>query len=82
MKIKSHKSKWAMALCAVAFFSFTAAHAAQVRLPVENLDQGKTPQGITDQNSPLTKPPLPAAPPTPVDDGPVPTGSFNGTVIV
>ena len=71
-----------MALCAVAFFSFTAAHAAQVRMsPIGVLDQGKTPQGITDQNTPLTKPPLPAAPPTPVDDGPVRSGSFNGTVM-
>jgi len=83
MKIKSHKSKWAMALCAVALFSFTAAHAAQARvLPAANLDQGKTPQATTDHTAPRLKPvELPPAPPSSMNDGPAQNGTFNGKVI-
>lgn len=81
MKIKSHKSKWALALCAVALFSFTVAQAAQTRLiPASILDQGKTPAGVTDPNTAVPRNERPPAL-TPRDEGPVQSGSFTGTVM-
>jgi hypothetical protein len=84
MKFKSHKSKWAMALCAVAALSFTA---------VRDAHGGRVPGQVTP--GPLVSPvildepqPSPAPTTSPVisplgggDDSAL-SGTFTGTMII
>jgi hypothetical protein len=74
MKIKSHTSKWAIALCAFAVFSFTA-HAGKLtdQAPAPTIAPAtETDAGVK------TLPPIAPVPPT---QPPVDNGTFNGTVV-
>jgi hypothetical protein len=83
MKIKSHKLNWAIALCAVAAFSFTAARDAQARILPDSNPGPDTSPPATEQTNPRfsrIEPLPPIAPPRDVN-GAAKTGTFNGTVI-
>ena len=74
MKIKSHTSKWAIALCALAAFSFTA--------QADIIDVGPPGPAIT----PTTENDIgvtirPRIEPLPATKPPVDSGTFNGTVM-
>ena len=78
MKIKSHTSKWTIALCAVALFSFTAARDAQARMKIVEPPAPAIQPPVTYETQfgkariiqPL--PPMPAPP----------DGTFTGKMIV
>jgi hypothetical protein len=75
MKIKSHTSKWAMALCAVAVFSFTAARDAQARLRIVE-PPAPLIQPVLTYDAPVKQVRIEPLPPMPA---PV-SGTFTGTV--
>jgi hypothetical protein len=76
MKIKSLISKWAVALCAVAAFSFTAILDTQARPIIP-----EPAPAITIAPTPERPPIEPLPPVTPPSESPLPTGTFTGTVI-
>jgi hypothetical protein len=82
MKIKTHTFKWAVALCAVAVFSFTAAVDAQARI-LPGSDPGPVtapppaPSYETDV-TPTTS--LDGKPTEPLPPAVLPVGTYNGTV--
>ena len=73
MKIKTHTSKWAMALCAVAVFSFTVVREAQAIRSMPDPTPAVTMPPATEQP---TQPRIEPLPPI------YPSGTFTGTVIV
>jgi hypothetical protein len=78
MKIKSHTSKWAMALCAVAVFSFTAAHDAQARLKIVEPPAPFIQPPVITEGTPVTRVRIEPLPPIPAPAD----GTFTGTVAV
>jgi hypothetical protein len=82
MKTKSHNSKWAMALCGLAFFSFIAADLEGAALRRESiLDQGKQPSSVSEPDT-TGGPVIEGRPLAPIEEGiPVKSGSFTGTVM-
>jgi hypothetical protein len=85
MKIKSHKSNWAMALCAAAVFSFIATQGAQAGLrKVVSPDPFIQPPSpiVTDvQRASITPTPLPPIAPAVEQGSVVKSGTFTGTVV-
>jgi hypothetical protein len=71
MKIKSHVSKWAMALCALAVFSFTA-HAGVISVDPSPIVAAGTETATSPK---ISIDPVPPMPPV------VEVGTFNGTVM-
>jgi hypothetical protein len=82
MKNKSHISKWAMALCAVAVFSFAAARNAQAGRISPGGNPGPT---IMPAPTEIKQPPKFQIEPLPPIPAPVettlPVGTFTGTVV-
>ena len=74
MKIKSYVSKWAMALCAFAVFSFTA-HAGAI---IRNDLVPEPPVAAAPETNTSSKISIDPVPPTPP---PVEVGTYNGTVM-
>lgn len=82
MKTKSHKLKWATALCSVAFFSFISAGAAQAGLIGDPNGDGPTKEAQTDEPAPMPRvwwiDPIT---PDGGAGGELDSGSFSGTVV-
>ena len=78
MKIKSHTSKWAMALCALAVFSFTA----QAAIVADIQPPGPTIMPTGDNDNDIIGGTIrPRIEPLPPIQPPVDSGTFNGTVM-
>lgn len=76
MKIKSPTFKWAMALCAVAAFSFTAVLDMQARAITPDPPPAITAPPAQERPRIEPLPPVPAP-----DETRLPNGTFTGTVI-
>ena len=81
MKNKSRSSKWAMALCALAVFSFTA-QAANASVGIVGGDSGTTVEPApADTNHPRTIG-IGPLPPAPTSSETVANGTFTGTLML
>jgi hypothetical protein len=84
MKTKSQKRNWALALCAVAVVSFTAAGGAQARMLPDSVPGPIViPLPTMEQTNPRSVgiEPLPYVVPQVDVNGAVKNGTFRGTVI-
>ena len=78
MKIKTHTSKWAMALCAVAVFSFTVVREAQA---IRSMPDPSPATIMPAPEKPYFEPLPPISPSDETNTTTVSSGTFTGTVI-